>query len=136
VVEVLGAGERGGQAGDTEDDLLARPGAVEVAAVAAQAEGLGRAGEDRVVGGGGADRAALGAAVAAVLVDVGGLHPVGVGAGQQGLGRGAGQWLVPLQDQDVVGVQLVGDQAGGLLGGVQRVLPRRGSGPGGPSSRW
>nr|WP_246143694.1 hypothetical protein [Actinacidiphila oryziradicis] len=59
--------------------------------------------------------------MAAVLVDVGGLHPVGVGAGQQGLGRGAGQRLVPLQDQDVAGVQLIGDQAGGLLGGVQRV---------------
>jgi hypothetical protein len=82
VVEVSGAGEVGGQAGDAEDDLLAGPGAVEAAGVTAQAEDLGRAGEEGVVGGGGADRAALGAPVPTVVLGLGGLGPLGVGAGQ------------------------------------------------------
>jgi hypothetical protein len=36
------------------------------------------------------------------------------------LGHCTGQRLVPLQDRDVVGLQFAGDQAGRLLGGVQR----------------
>jgi hypothetical protein len=130
VVEVSGACEVGGQAGDAEGDLLPGPGSVEAAGVAARAEDLSRAGEEGVAGLGGADRAALGASVPTVVLGLGGLGPLGVGAGRQRPGGGAGQWLVPLQDQDVVGVEPVRDQAGGLLRGVQGIQGEHTAGQG------
>ena len=121
VVEMRGPGQIGGQAGDAVHDLLAGPDAVQAAGVAAEPEGLHGAGEQAVVGGRDADGAAFDPAVAAVVLDRGGGDPVGVRAAQQGRGGIAGDRLVALDDQNVVAVQVGGDQPGGGLGGVQRV---------------
>src|SRR5207342_2920085 len=84
VVELRGAGQVGGQAGDPVHDLLAGPDAVQAAGVAAEPEGLYGAGEQAVVGRGDADGASFDPAVAAVVVGRGGVGPVGVRAAQQG----------------------------------------------------
>ena len=94
MVEVGGAGEVGRQAGDTENDLLGEPFAVEVAGVAADTEDLDRVGKQGGVRGCSADGAEFGTAVSTVVVDRGGVGEVGVGAGQQALRGGAGEGLV------------------------------------------
>jgi len=80
VVELRGAGQVGGQAGDPVHDLLAGPDAVQAAGIAAEPEGLYRTGEQAVVGRGDADGASFDPAVAAVVLGRGGGDPVGVRA--------------------------------------------------------
>ena len=103
------------------DDLLGVPDAVEPADVAAQPEDLPGPGEQGVLDVSGADLTAFDTAVATIVLDRAGRCPVRVGPGQDGAGGGAGERLVALEDQQVVGVQVVGDQAGGLLRGVQPI---------------
>jgi hypothetical protein len=79
------------------------------------------AGEQGVVGGRHARAAAFGAAVSAVVADRGVVGELGIGAGQQCLGGVLCEGLIPFQHQQVVGVQLLGDQPGGLLRRVSRI---------------
>src|SRR3954454_8649140 len=68
VAEVLGSGQRGGQAGDSVDDLLRCPaGVVEFSDVAAEPKHLSGPGEQGVIGLGGADRTPFTAAMAALV---------------------------------------------------------------------
>jgi integrase len=121
VVQVDRAGQVGRQAGDPVDDLLVLHDAVQSAGVAAQPEGLGRTGKQGVVGGRDADGASFHPPVPAVVLAGGGLGPIGVRAGQQRLRGGMGDRLVAFNDQNVVAVQVLGDQPGGDLLGVQGV---------------
>lgn len=118
---MLRAGLFGVEADDAVDDLFACVGTVESAGVAAEPEHLPGAGEQAVVAGYDADRAEFGASVPAAGGDISAFGELGVAAGQQGLGGLHGEPLVPLQDQQMVGVQRCGDQPGGLCGvqGVQ-----------------
>src|SRR4030088_3589340 len=118
-VEVFRACEAVRQAGDPVHDFLGSPDIVEVADVTADAEDLTGSGEQRVIGRGGADGAALGTTVTTGVPDRAALYPVGVGARQCGVRGGERVRLIPLEGEDVVGVEVFGNQARRFLVGMQ-----------------
>jgi hypothetical protein len=82
---------------------------------------LDRTGKQGVLSGRDADRTSFGPPVAAVVQAGGGLDPLAVRADQQRRCGGPGDRLVALDDQNVVAAQVLGDQLGGGLGGVQGI---------------
>jgi hypothetical protein len=89
------------------------------AGVAADAHDLGGSWPVDPGGGGGADGAALTAAVALALLGPGRAGELGVGPGQRGGDLGEQGGLVGLDEHDVVAAVVLRDEAGGVLLGVQ-----------------
>ncbi|WP_449066248.1 hypothetical protein [Planomonospora algeriensis] len=83
MVEVRRTGQIGGQAGDAVHDLFSGPHSVQASDVAAKPEGLPGTGEQGVIGGSGADRAALTAAVPTITFGGGGGAPLGIRAARR-----------------------------------------------------
>ena len=109
--EVAGACQVRREAGDAVGDLLGRPVAGGRARIAADAQDLGGSGPVSAAGGGGADGAALPAAVALLLLGPGCLRELGVSARQGGRD--------PREQGGLVGL----DQEGDRLRRFRALLP-------------